>query len=164
MEGEATLRVPVVNGIAYAGWGTIEPKNQLAELPPHSLRKIKVPTMRPDQMALGDVGFVKIDVEGHELSVLKGAERALARHAIRDIIFEDFQPMLSPTAEYLKNSGFALFQLVASWWKPFLKEVHPGMKPATGSSYNYLATLDPKRANKRFQSGGWHCLSARQGE
>jgi FkbM family methyltransferase len=79
VEGDATLRIPVVNGIPYAGWGTIEPKNQFTELPPHGVDEIKVRTLRPDRMALGDVGFVKIDVEGHELDVLAGLSGLLAR-------------------------------------------------------------------------------------
>ena len=79
VEGDATLRVPVVNGIPYAGWGTIEPKNTLAELPTHVVQEIKVRTVRPDQMALGDIGFIKIDVEGHELDVLAGLSGLLAK-------------------------------------------------------------------------------------
>jgi FkbM family methyltransferase len=79
VEGEAILRVPVVNGIPYAGWGTIEPKNRLAELPRHVVQEIKVRTVRPDRMALGDIGFVKIDVEGHELDVLAALSGLLAK-------------------------------------------------------------------------------------
>jgi FkbM family methyltransferase len=79
VEGNATLRVPVVNGIPYTGWATIEPRNQLTELPPHAVEEIKVRTVRPDQMTLGDIGFVKIDVEGHELDVLAGLSGLLAK-------------------------------------------------------------------------------------
>ena len=79
VEGNATLRVPVVNGIPYTGWATIEPKNQFAELPTHVVEEIKVRTVRPDRMALGDIGFVKIDVEGHELDVLAGLSGLLAK-------------------------------------------------------------------------------------
>src|ERR1700730_2051026 len=79
VEGDVTLRVPVVNGIPYAGWGTVEPKNQLTELPTHVVDEIKVRTMRPDKMVLGDVGFVKIDVEGHEVHVLAGLSGLLAK-------------------------------------------------------------------------------------
>lgn len=43
--------------IPYAGWGTIEPKNQLAELPTHVVDEFKVRTMRLYRMALGDVGL-----------------------------------------------------------------------------------------------------------
>jgi FkbM family methyltransferase len=79
VEGDATLRVPVINGIPYTGWATIEPKNQLAEFPMHVVEEIKVRTVRPDRMALGDIGFVKIDVEGHELDVLAGLSGLLAK-------------------------------------------------------------------------------------
>ena len=79
VDGDVILRVPVVNGIPYSGWGTIEPKNRLAELPPHSVQEFRVRTMRPDRMTLGDIGFVKIDVEGHELDVLAGISGLLER-------------------------------------------------------------------------------------
>jgi len=79
VEGDATLCVPVVNGIAYTGWATVEPKNQLVELPTHVIEEIKVRTVRPDRMALGDIGFVKIDVGGHEVDVLAGLSGLLAK-------------------------------------------------------------------------------------
>jgi FkbM family methyltransferase len=41
------------------------------------------------------VDFLKIDVEGHELSALRGAERALSRRAIRVIYFEYFEGQLA---------------------------------------------------------------------
>ena len=104
------------------------------------------------------VGVFKIDVEGHELSVLKGAADALARGAIRDIIFEDFSSTSSPTVEYLRQHRFTVFQLTASWWKPKLTEAASTLNPSAGFSYNYLATTDPNRARARFQPGGWRCL------
>lgn len=109
----------------------------------------------PPQMS---VGVCKIDVEGHELSVLKGAAQALGRKAIRDIIFEDFNPMPSPVGRLLQNHGFSLFQLTSAWLKPLLTPVSGGTQPPPGFSYNYLATLDPQRAVKRFQRPGWRCL------
>jgi hypothetical protein len=36
-----------------------------------------VPALRLDDYALDRVGFIKIDVEGHELAVLKGAEATI---------------------------------------------------------------------------------------
>jgi FkbM family methyltransferase len=79
VEGYAILRVPIVNGIRYTGWATIEPKNRLTELPSHTVQEIRVRTVCPDQMELGDVGFVKIDVEGHELDCLIGLSELLKR-------------------------------------------------------------------------------------
>lgn len=123
-------------------------------------RKHRVAVRRLDEYlaAPTKAGVCKIDVEGHELSVLHGAEPALSRHAIRDVIFEDFSQMPSPVADFLARHSYTLFRLTASWWKPRLTEVRPGDKPPAGFSYNYLATSDPQRAKARFQSGGWRCL------
>jgi len=78
-EADVTLRIPVVNGVPYKGWGTIEPKNQFTELGRHTIQQIEVRTIRPDRMLLGDVGFIKIDVEGHELEVLAGLSDLLVK-------------------------------------------------------------------------------------
>ena len=73
------LRVPVVNGVSYRGWGTIEDQNVFSELPLHDVEEFEVRTVCPDLMALGDVGLIKIDVEGHELDVLAGISGLLAK-------------------------------------------------------------------------------------
>lgn len=78
-DGEADLRVPLVNGIAYDGWATVEPKNRLLAVHPDDVRTIRVPLRTLDSFGLEDVGFVKIDVEGHELAVLHGAALTLKR-------------------------------------------------------------------------------------
>ena len=94
------------------------------------------------------IGVCKIDVEGHELSVLTGAERALSRNAIRDIIFEDFSPMFSPTAQFLQKHGFTIFQLIATWWKPRLAEIQAGsnLKRALPTTISPRSIRDaPKR-------------------
>lgn len=77
--GTAKLRVPVVNNVPYRGWATIEPNNTLSELEPNQIRSIEVPMLRGDDLDLGDVGFIKIDVEGHELSVLRGLQKTIKR-------------------------------------------------------------------------------------
>jgi FkbM family methyltransferase len=105
------------------------------------------------------VGVCKIDVEGHELSVLKGAPQALSRRAIRDIIFEDFNPKPSAVTEFLTQNGFTIFELHETWLKPSLAPINLGNVPrARNFSSNYLATLDAARAIKRFRAPGWRCL------
>ena len=101
----------------------------------------------------------KIDVEGHELSVLQGAKKSLERMAIRDIVFEDFNSQPSPVVEFLKQYGFVIFELHDSWLKPLLIPLQiSGAATRPGFSFNYLATLDAGRAQERFRSLGWHCL------
>lgn len=47
--------------------------------PGYALRALEVETMPLDALGLTDVAMVKIDVEGHELAVLRGATEVLAR-------------------------------------------------------------------------------------
>lgn len=109
----------------------------------------------------GKVGVLKMDVEGHEASVLGGAANSLRNGLIRDVIYEDHLPFPSPVSSIFLNAGYSLFRLDFSWWKPTLvdpKIVARNRRPLT--TPNYLATLDPERAIGKLQPFGWQCLSA----
>lgn len=73
--GEAQLWVPKggrgTEGTASLGAGECD-----GERTP-----ISVPLARLDDYAFDDVGFIKIDVEGHELATLRGAQETLTRCA-----------------------------------------------------------------------------------
>lgn len=76
--GETELRIPR-NDIGYA---TVELRNALsgtADLSKGMDRRC-VPTIRLDDADLGRVSLLKVDVEGHELAVLRGARELLERH------------------------------------------------------------------------------------
>jgi FkbM family methyltransferase len=69
--GRAGLRIPL-----DAGRATIEPANALRDGPP--ARTLEVTLERLDDLPLdARLGLVKIDVEGHELAVCRGAARRL---------------------------------------------------------------------------------------
>ena len=72
--GSVELRLPGGN----TSWATIEPGNTL-EKAKSAVRGIAVTAVRLDDVELEKVGFVKIDVEGHELAVLEGARMLLRR-------------------------------------------------------------------------------------
>jgi FkbM family methyltransferase len=72
--GEAVLRIP--QNTAQAGMATLERDNALAGL---QTREIRIQKKRLDELGLGPVGFIKIDVEGHEGAVLAGARQLLER-------------------------------------------------------------------------------------
>jgi FkbM family methyltransferase len=74
-QGSATLRIPVTMG-DVAALGTISEANPLGG---HQFTEVVVPKKRLDDFDLPPVGFIKIDVEGHEESVLSGAEALIER-------------------------------------------------------------------------------------
>ena len=79
-------------------------------------QKIKLETL--DALAesfQGKLGLVKIDVEGHELAVLKGGTALLARD--KPVIFfeqqiENFDNGISPVYEHLKSIGYTRFMTI----------------------------------------------------
>jgi FkbM family methyltransferase len=64
------------------GYNTIEPSNKIEGKvdDPRLIVTLEVPVRRLDEFDLGAIGFVKIDVEGHEESVLRGAVDTIASH------------------------------------------------------------------------------------
>jgi FkbM family methyltransferase len=79
--GTAILRVPYGHdGAPKYGRSTIDPENCFDTELIAGNEEIEVETRRIDDYNLADVGFMKIDVEGHELAVLAGAEATIARH------------------------------------------------------------------------------------
>jgi FkbM family methyltransferase len=107
------------------------------------------------------VGLCKIDVEGHELKVLKGAARLLAQRAIRDLVFEESDPYPSPVHLELEAYGFEIFSLHARMSGPRLARAARQVAFVENKEgKNYLATLEPARALAKFRPWGWECLRA----
>ena len=75
-EQQTDFVLPSVEGNDYLALATIEPDNDFSGL---EVRKITVSCYPLDSFNLPPVGFIKIDVEGHELAVIKGAEATIAR-------------------------------------------------------------------------------------
>lgn len=94
--GELELRIPVVGGIPYTGWGTTHAQNRLASLPPHEIRSIRVECATLDSFGFDNVGLIKIDVEGSELDVLAGAIETI--RACRPIILLEAEDRHRPGA------------------------------------------------------------------
>jgi FkbM family methyltransferase len=72
----AQFYIPVSSGIEQAGWASLNRDN----LPgAEKLIEFEVELKPLDEFGLNDVDFVKIDVEGHEVEVLKGAVATLEK-------------------------------------------------------------------------------------
>ena len=103
--------------------------------------------------------LLKMDVEGHELDLLRGATNLLSAKRIRDIIFEEHRPYPSPVTEYLEKFGYQIFSLEQG---PLGIQVSPAHRHAKHFKYdapNYLATLDPQRALKKLRRRGYCVLT-----
>ncbi len=117
---------------------------------------LPVPVERLDDAAGDrDIGVLKIDVEGHEPEVLRGAERLLATGRIRDIVFEDHEPYPDPSTDLLEAAGYHLIGLSNDLFGlRLLDPEHRG--PLRGwPGPSYLATRDPQRALARLTRRGW---------
>ncbi len=93
--GKAVLRMPFDHtGDAQFGRSTIDTANPLTHKQVARTEELEVETRTIDEYALPKVGFIKIDVEGHEVSVLEGAEKTIAQHKPNLLIEcnDDHQP------------------------------------------------------------------------
>jgi FkbM family methyltransferase len=104
--GVTTMRVPA----SAPGRSTIDIDNTLSGADDGRIGILEVPVMRLDDLHLDNVGFVKIDVEGHELAVLRGAADTLTRN--RPALYIEAEERHHPHAvaaitEFLAGLGYA---------------------------------------------------------
>lgn len=79
--GRVTLRLPFdAAGEQQFGRATIECQNRLDAAVIARVEELEVETRPIDSYDWSSLGFIKIDVEGHELAVLTGAEQTIAKH------------------------------------------------------------------------------------
>ena len=91
------------------------------------------------------IDFLKIDTEGAELSVLQGAQKLLANHAIKTMQFEyggcaiDAKITLKEIYTMLSNYGYQIFRITPN----FLIEISSWSDQLENYQYcNYLATCN----------------------
>ncbi|MBV8191257.1 MAG: FkbM family methyltransferase [Alphaproteobacteria bacterium] len=89
--GTVSLCMPVVDGVVVTGCSTVS-LAATATYPAH--RAIEVPMDMLDNVYGGQVGFIKIDVEGHEQAVLDGAVETIRR--CRPRLLVEVDERLSP--------------------------------------------------------------------
>lgn len=103
--------------------------------------------------------LIKVDVEGGEAEVFKGAAKLLQGGQVRDILFEDHFPFPSRSTQQLESWGYKVFRLHRSFWGPKLLDVrNSGGRGIPWLPPNFLATLDEGRAESLLAPRGWRVL------
>jgi FkbM family methyltransferase len=120
---------------------------------------LTVPIDTLDNALGGDsVKVLKLDVEGFEPQVLRGASRALRDRRIRHIVFEEHDVEGSETIGLLSGHGYRLSSL---GWSVRGLRVQPIEQGSLATSYepaNFIATLDPEDVLGRCRKSGWLVL------
>jgi FkbM family methyltransferase len=125
-------------------------------------RSISVPIATLDEL-LGNVSVsvMKIDVEGFEPQVLRGAKTLLQERRIQHILFEDHSISNSPVVTILREAGYKLFSLGWSMQGLLVQPIEVGSLATHYEAPNFIATQNSEDLLARCQPKGWLSLGKR---
>lgn len=116
---------------------------------------IEVSVTRLDDVIPGTrVALLKVDVEGHEAAVLRGASRLLSQGRIRTILFEHHDAGTGEAGKLVEAYGFTVFKLDWTNSGPICFPVSE-RRLLHHDRHNYLATLDPAGVSTAVSMPGW---------
>jgi FkbM family methyltransferase len=107
------MRIPVLDHASPASFGSLELKPASKEAIGQSVdysekAGMEVHTITLDSLGLARVDFIKIDVEGMEMEVLKGARNILTH--LKPIVFLEWaKSNAAALREYLNRFGYVIF-------------------------------------------------------
>lgn len=142
-EGTATLRIPI--DLMQIGCATIEESNPLAG----GTTEVRVRRRRLDDYVLDRTAVIKVDVEGHELAVLKGAKALLTRDLPTLIVEAEDRHRagaLDSVSGYLAELGYQGFFLQDGHVRgldEISDDANRGGQAATRGIYNFIFAARP---------------------
>lgn len=140
-------------------WETHHGLGYLADSAETPAGGIPVETRRLDDLVTsGNISLLKLDVEGHEAQILRGASRLLQDKKIKTVIYEERVGVNGPSHKVLAEAGYALFALDSRLSGPFLTKLGT---PRVTPSPDFLATRAPEEILRRFDSSGWQIFRKR---
>jgi FkbM family methyltransferase len=133
------------NGVAHIGEGS-------------DSSKCSIRVSRLDNIIENErVNVLKIDVEGHEYKVLKGAIKLIKNKNISSIIFEDHEGFDSDVCKLLKSFGYTVWRLSLTHRRLRLLTPDDPVPPAYAPP-NFVAGLDAEHTYETLRSPGWQSI------
>jgi FkbM family methyltransferase len=151
-QGLASLRIPA----SFAGNDGLA---TLVDGP--AAGSVPVTVERLDDVVDGPVSVMKLDVEGSEASVLRGAHRLLTGHRLRHIVFEEHDAGRSEVVRMLTDAGYHLFALGWRMRGLVIRPIEHGRATTPYEAPSYVATTAPDDVIARTARRGWRVLSPR---
>jgi len=146
-DGEGQLEIPVGSSI-NGGLARLTAGNAGV-----AVRTIRLDALLQDR----EVGILKVDVEGHEAAVFRGASESLKGGRIAHIVFEEHAGPQSEACQFLTECGYGLFEIGWRLTGPVVAPLGAGAARYYEAP-SYLATRDPLGALATCRSRGWACF------
>jgi FkbM family methyltransferase len=116
--GRAYLSIPLVEGVAIPGWATVVDNAGASQ------QTFEISLVRLDDEGFRDVDFMKVDVEGKEVALLRGGAETIRRSRPILLIEIEARHHSTPIAEVLsmiERMGYSGYFLCDRMWTPAAK-------------------------------------------
>ena len=157
--GFAELEIPA-SFDGNMGIASLEKKHN----PGSTLIKVKTELLDNLFLAGNRTYAIKIDTEGHEASVLKGAQKLLASGQFRFVFFEEFEDITkAQSGEILRQYGYHIYKISRGFWGPTLVDTSAQSLPLSSTQpqwepCNYFALKASDELLPEFKKMGWSIL------
>jgi len=158
--GKVTLGIPD-SFATNRGLAAVLSRNDATEQPNLNYwQTVTVESVSLDELlpAPKKIGVLKLDVEGHEISVLKGAKKLLKEQRIRDCVFEEHGEYPTDVTRFFEDMGYTVFRIQRQFFGPRLLAPDSNIARTKWQPTSFLATQQPERALNLFQERGWKAL------
>lgn len=156
-QGTAQLTIPSVDGRELPGLASLGHVGEAG-----SGRTLSVPLETLDSRRIANVGFIKIDVEGHESEVLAGARQTLEHH--RPVLLVEIEQRhlhrpIEEVFDLIRYQGYAGYYLLMGKLRPLATYVvarHqsvPYGSPEHVNNFFFVPTEDTQRVAKLRAAG-----------
>ena len=143
------------NGNTNSGLGTLEKLGN-----PYNENSISVDVHTLDTFfseASSQIDLMKLDVEGHELSVFEGSEKLFSEHRIRYVVFEEHGGNKAPTIRWLQKHRYFVWAIQKNFNCVELIPVEKTSRVINWEPTNYFASIEAN-VGEQFSSGSWRVL------